>query len=71
MNDLWAKARCLLLTGIVCFIFAACSDNNDEKNETMTKEQLMREAIRLSEDFDEHFGDADKEIAEMFYRGLR
>ena len=50
MNDLWAKARCLLLTGIVCFIFAACSDNNDEKNETMTKEQLMREAIRLSEE---------------------
>lgn len=47
---LWNITRCLLLAGIVCFIFAACSDNNDEKNETMTKEQLMREAIRLSEE---------------------
>lgn len=50
ITDLWAKALLLLLSGIVCFIFAACSDNNDEKNETMSKDQLMREAIRLSEE---------------------
>lgn len=50
IKRIWNDARCLLMTGAVCFIFAACSDNNDEKNETMTKEQLMREAIRLSEE---------------------
>lgn len=49
-SDLWAKARYLLMASIVCLIFATCNDNNDEKNETMTKEQLMREAIRLSEE---------------------
>lgn len=50
IKRIWNDARCLLMAGAVCFIFAACSDNNDEKNETMTKEQLMREAIRLSEE---------------------
>lgn len=50
IKRIWNDARCLLMTGAVCFIFAACSDNNDEKNETMTKEQLMREAIWLSEE---------------------
>lgn len=50
VKGLWNNTRCLLMAGLVCFIFAACSDNNDEKNETMTKEQLMREAIRLSEE---------------------
>ncbi len=50
IKGLWNIARCLLMAGIVCLIFAACSDNNDEKTETMTKEQLMREAIRLSEE---------------------
>lgn len=50
IKRIWNDARCLLMAGAVCFIFAACSDNNDEKKETMTKEQLMREAIRLSEE---------------------
>lgn len=50
IKRIWNDARCLLMADAVCFIFAACSDNNDEKNETMTKEQLMREAIRLSEE---------------------
>lgn len=50
VKSLWNNTFCLLMAGLVCFIFAACSDNNDEKNETMTKEQLMREAIRLSEE---------------------
>ncbi len=39
----------LLLAGILCAIFASCGANQ-EKNDTMTKEQLMREAIRLSEE---------------------
>lgn len=39
----------LLLIGILCAAFVSCGANY-EKNEAMTKEQLMREAIRLSEE---------------------
>lgn len=39
----------LLFIGILCAAFASCGVNH-EKKETMTKDQLMREAIRLSEE---------------------
>lgn len=37
---------------------------------TFKRTGLAKETIHLPEDFDEHFSDADKEISEMFYRGL-
>lgn len=50
IKSIWNDARCLLLAGAVSAGFAACSGDNNEKNDTMTKDQLMREAIRLSEE---------------------
>lgn len=31
INNLWAKARCLLLVGAVCAGFAACSDDHNDE----------------------------------------
>lgn len=48
MNELRAKARCLLLAGVLCAGFAACSDDDDESAKTPGMITATGDAVSVS-----------------------